>query len=130
MKCLGCPLKYIGQTGRTLNIRYTENIQAFRSSNSNSEYSNHKLNTRHAFGTITDTMDIVTGKKGKYLIALKYHIYSIIIRALRPIATHTTPVVLQKRNSSHRTLTEERERQCLCVSRCVYETHCYINNWK
>jgi hypothetical protein len=26
MKCLDCPLKYIGQTGRTFTIRYKENM--------------------------------------------------------------------------------------------------------
>jgi hypothetical protein len=55
MKCLDCPLKYIGQTGRTLTTRYKEDIQATRSNNSNSGYSNHILNSGHAYGIITDT---------------------------------------------------------------------------
>jgi hypothetical protein len=34
----------------------------------NSRYSNHILNAGHAYGTIADTMEIITtGKKGKYL---------------------------------------------------------------
>jgi hypothetical protein len=41
IKCLDCPLKYTGQTGRTFNIRYKEHIQAIRNNNSNSGYSNH-----------------------------------------------------------------------------------------
>jgi hypothetical protein len=28
MKCLDCSLKYVGQTGRTFNARYKENIHA------------------------------------------------------------------------------------------------------
>jgi hypothetical protein len=50
MKCLGCPLKYIGQTGRTFNIRYKEHIQAIRNNNGNSGYSNHILNVGQGVG--------------------------------------------------------------------------------
>jgi hypothetical protein len=60
-----CPLKHIGQTERTFNIRYKEHIQTIRNNSSNSRYSNNTLNTGHTYGTITDTMDI-TGKKGKH----------------------------------------------------------------
>jgi hypothetical protein len=90
MKCLDCPLKYIGQTGRTLNIRYKEHIHAIRSSNSNSVYSNHILNTGYTYGTIMDTMDIIkTGTKGKHLNTLeKYHIYRISKNNLHMNDTH------------------------------------------
>jgi hypothetical protein len=53
MKCLDCPLKYIGQTGRTFANRYKENIHDIKGSNSNSKYSNHILNTGHTYGTPT-----------------------------------------------------------------------------
>jgi hypothetical protein len=53
MECLDCPLKYIGQTGRTLNTRYKEHIHAIRSNNSNTGYANHILNTGHRYGTIS-----------------------------------------------------------------------------
>jgi hypothetical protein len=36
MKCLDCPLKYAGQTGRAFRTRYKEHIQAIRNNNSNS----------------------------------------------------------------------------------------------
>jgi hypothetical protein len=66
------PLKYIRQTGRTLNTRYKEHIHAIRN-NSNTGYSTHILNTGHAYGTITDSMDIIkTGTKSKYLNSLTY----------------------------------------------------------
>jgi hypothetical protein len=65
MKFQDCSLKYIGQMGRIFHTRYKEHIQAIRNNNSNSEYSNHILNTGHAYGTITNMMDIVkTVKKG------------------------------------------------------------------
>jgi hypothetical protein len=42
-------------------------------------YSNNILNTGHAYGTMQDTMEIITlGKKGKYVNALgRYHIYKV-----------------------------------------------------
>jgi hypothetical protein len=79
MKFLDCPLKYVGQTGRTFNIRYKEHIHDIRSNNSNSGYSNHVLNTGHTYGTIRDTVDVITkGRKEKHLNILeRYHIYRI-----------------------------------------------------
>jgi hypothetical protein len=79
IKCLDGPLKYIGQTGRTLSITYKEHIHAIRRNSSNSGYSNNILHTGHTCGTITDTTDIIkTGRKGKHLNTLaEYHIYRI-----------------------------------------------------
>jgi hypothetical protein len=89
-KCLYCPLKYSGQTGRTFNIRYKEHIQAIRNNNSNSVYSNHILNTGHTYGTIADTMDILRmGRKGRHLNTLeKYCIYKISRKNLHMNDTH------------------------------------------
>jgi hypothetical protein len=79
MKCLDCPLRYIGQTGGAFHMRYQEHIQAIRSNNGTSGYSNHILNTGHAYGNITDTMDIIkTEKKEKHMTTLeRYNIYKI-----------------------------------------------------
>jgi hypothetical protein len=75
MKCMDCPLKYVGQTGRTFNTRYKEYIHDVRSNNSNTGYANYILNTGHTYGTITDTMEIMkTERKGRLEI---YHIYEI-----------------------------------------------------
>jgi hypothetical protein len=78
MKCLDCPL-CTGQKGRIFHTRYKEHTQAIRNNNSNSEYSNHILNTGHTYGTKTDTMDIIKMyKKEKHSNTLeKYHIYKI-----------------------------------------------------
>jgi hypothetical protein len=76
MKYMECPKKYIGQTGRTFNIRYKEHIHDIRSNNGNTGYVNHILNTGHTSGTITDTMEIITGKKDKHLNTLEvYYMY-------------------------------------------------------
>jgi hypothetical protein len=68
IKCLDCPLKYIGQTGRTFNSRYKEHIHDIGSNNINFGYSNHIQNTGHTYGTTDDNMNVVTrGRKGKHL---------------------------------------------------------------
>jgi hypothetical protein len=79
IKCLDCPLKYIGQTARTFNIRYKNHMQAIGDSNNNYRYSNQILNTGHTYGTINDTMDIIRKEKtGKHFNTLKkYHIHKI-----------------------------------------------------
>jgi hypothetical protein len=79
MKCMDCPLKYIGLTGRRFRTRFKEHVQAVRNSNSNSGYSNHILNTRHAYKSITNTVGIIKiRKKGKHLNTLvRCHIYKI-----------------------------------------------------
>jgi hypothetical protein len=78
MKYLDCPLQYVRQTGRTFNTRYKDHIHDIRGNNSNTGYSNHILNTRHTYRTITDTMEIITGRKGRYLNTLeRYYIYEI-----------------------------------------------------
>ncbi|PNF33207.1 hypothetical protein B7P43_G11691 [Cryptotermes secundus] len=63
IKCLDCPLKYAGQTGRTFKTRYKEHIHDIKSNNSNSGYSSHILNTGHRYGTLTDTVETITTEK-------------------------------------------------------------------
>jgi hypothetical protein len=74
---MDCPLKYIGQTGRTFKTRYKEHIQAIRNNNGNSGYSKHILNTGHTYKSVTDMMKVLkTQRKGKHLNALeRYYIY-------------------------------------------------------
>jgi hypothetical protein len=38
MKCLDCPLEYMGQTGTAFHTRYKEHGEAIRNNNSNSGY--------------------------------------------------------------------------------------------
>jgi hypothetical protein len=75
----GLPTKIHGRMGRTFQTRYKEHIQAIRDNSSNSGYSNHILNTGHAYGSITDTTEVIkTEKKEKHLNILeKYHIYKM-----------------------------------------------------
>jgi hypothetical protein len=71
MKCNDCLLKYKRQTDRTFHNRYNEQLQEISNIDCNSGYSNHILNTGHAFGSITDTIKVVKREKGKYLNTLK-----------------------------------------------------------
>jgi hypothetical protein len=91
IKCLDCPLKYVGHTGRTFNTRYKEHIHDKKSNNSNTRYSTQILNTGHTYETIKDTMEIITiGRKGKYLNKLeKYHIYKVSRKNLHMNNTST-----------------------------------------
>jgi hypothetical protein len=79
MKCMSCPMKYIGQTGRPFNTRYKIHIRDIKNNSSKSGYSNHILNTGHLYGNITDTMEIIKiERKGEHLNTLeRYHVYKI-----------------------------------------------------
>jgi hypothetical protein len=62
MKCMECPIKYVGEKGRIFYTRYEEHIQAIRNNNGNSGFFNHVLSTGHTYGSITDTMNIKSDK--------------------------------------------------------------------
>jgi hypothetical protein len=65
MKYINCLLKYIRQTGRTLNIRFKKHVHSMRSNNSNNGYSNHTLITGHTYPM--DITSVTVEKKGKPL---------------------------------------------------------------
>jgi hypothetical protein len=44
LKCMDCRKVYIGQTGRSLNIRYKEHIRSIRYNREDSGYATHILN--------------------------------------------------------------------------------------
>jgi hypothetical protein len=50
LKCQNCPSIYIGQTGRSFRVRYKEHIQDIKSNKSRTGFSQHILNTGHAYG--------------------------------------------------------------------------------
>jgi hypothetical protein len=76
---MDCPLKYIGQMGRTFKTKYKEHRQAIRNNNSNLGYWKHILNTGHTYGSVTNTMKALkTQRKGKHLNTLeRYYIYKM-----------------------------------------------------
>jgi hypothetical protein len=63
MKGFDCPLKNVGQTVRAFRTGYREHIQDIRNNKSSSGYSTYILDIGHRYGTVTDTMDIITQKR-------------------------------------------------------------------
>jgi hypothetical protein len=95
MKCNECPLRYIGQAGRNFRTRYKEHIQAIQYNRPNSRYPQHISDTKHAYDTIEDTMDILHFKnKGSLMNTLeRFHIYNLSKENLQmsDIYRHTQP---------------------------------------
>jgi hypothetical protein len=52
LQCNECPKRYIGQTGRTFEIRYKEHIRDIENNEPNSKYAQHILDTTHEYGQI------------------------------------------------------------------------------
>jgi hypothetical protein len=107
MRCMDCPLKYIGQTDRTFKTRYNEHIQAVRSNNGNSGYSKHNLNEGHTYGSVTNTMKVLkTQRKGKHLNTLKrYYIYK-----MRKDGLQMNDACIDTRNPIFEIIQEENNR--------------------
>jgi hypothetical protein len=106
MKCMDCPLKYIGHTGRTFYTRHKEHLEAIRNNNINLGYSNHILSTGHAYRNITDTMETIEmERKGKHLNTLeKYNIYKLSRSRLHMYKAHIdtyNPNILSVARSRH-----------------------------
>jgi hypothetical protein len=74
MECGGA---YVGQTGRKFHVRYKEHKREIRSNKGNMGYANHILNTGHTYGTLEDTLQVVSiQNKGPHLNTLEiFHIY-------------------------------------------------------
>jgi hypothetical protein len=91
LKCNTCPLKYIGQTGRSFRTRHKEHIHAIRTNTTNSKYAQHILDTGHEYGNIKDTLNILhIQKKGPLMNTLEqYQIYKLSINNLQINDTHT-----------------------------------------
>jgi hypothetical protein len=63
LKCMDCQKVYIGQTGRSLNIRYKEHIRSIRYNREDSGYATHILNNIHRYGKIEDIMERIDKAK-------------------------------------------------------------------
>jgi hypothetical protein len=63
MLCKECPLKYVGQTGRTFRIRYNEHIREIKTNGKSSKFAQYILYTTHNYDTIDKTMKILHMEK-------------------------------------------------------------------
>jgi hypothetical protein len=74
-----CPLKYVGQTGRTFKTRFKEHIRNIKNNGQNSKFAQHIVDTTHEYQTVDQTMKILhVAKKGRALDTYeRFHIYEI-----------------------------------------------------
>jgi hypothetical protein len=69
IKCNTCHRSYIGQTKRSLKLRYQEHFRYIRNNNPQSAYAQHILNNRHEYGPMHNTMELLKQiNKTKFLI--------------------------------------------------------------
>jgi hypothetical protein len=59
MTCNTCNLQYIGQTSRSLRLRYREHIRYIKNNDPKSAYALHILQNRHEYGPIESTMHLL-----------------------------------------------------------------------
>jgi len=64
LTCPTCSMKYIGQTGSQLRVRFQEHFQDFRYGNGKSRFAVHLLENKHSIGPMDNIMETVhaTGK--------------------------------------------------------------------
>jgi hypothetical protein len=58
LKCNTCSNVYIGQSGRSINVRHKEHIRYIRTNNPLSAYALHILQNGHEYGTVADTLQL------------------------------------------------------------------------
>jgi uncharacterized protein (UPF0147 family) len=66
--CNTCKLAYVGQTSRSLKLRYQEHIRYIRHNNPQSAYAQHILQNRHEYGPIDHSMTILKPLKDTTLL--------------------------------------------------------------
>ena len=55
LKCPICDRKYIGQTGRSIKIRFHEHFRDFEHGNGKSSFAQHLIENGHSFGPMQDS---------------------------------------------------------------------------
>jgi hypothetical protein len=77
LTCQSCHKVYIGQTGRSLNIRYKEHIRSIKYNKEDSAFAQHILNTGYQYGPIEQIMALIEkARKGKLMNTKEnFHIY-------------------------------------------------------
>ena len=65
LKCKTCNNVYVGQSGKSINIRHKEHIRYIRTNNPLSACALHILQNRHEYGTMAGTLQLLkTCRKG------------------------------------------------------------------
>jgi energy-converting hydrogenase A subunit M len=68
LQCMTCNKFYVGQSGRTIAVRYKEHIRYIRTNSLTSAYALHVLNQRHEYGTLDNKLHLLKPcKKGNLM---------------------------------------------------------------
>jgi hypothetical protein len=59
LKCKTCNKVYVGQSGRSITVRYKEHTRYIRTNNPISAYALHILNKRHEYGNAEQTLELL-----------------------------------------------------------------------
>jgi hypothetical protein len=72
-----CHLKYVGQTGRSIRIRFAEYFRDYKYNTNKSKFAQHLLDNKHSIGPIEDIMEVLyKTNKGKLMDTMeRYYIY-------------------------------------------------------
>ena len=84
--CKTCNNVYVGQSGRSINIKHKDHIRYIRTNNPLSAYALYILQNKHEYGKITDTLKLLkTWRKGTYMNGLEalymqlFHQHKVLI---------------------------------------------------
>ena len=68
LTCPDCKMKYVGQTGRSFRIRFSEHFRDFKYAHNKSKFAQHLLKNTHSIGPIENIMRMLySTKKGKLM---------------------------------------------------------------
>jgi len=70
IKCNICGRSYVGQTSRSLNIRFQEHIRYIRNNNPQSAYAQHILQNQHEYGQMNSIMTLLKPLNNPNLLIL------------------------------------------------------------
>ena len=78
---------YVGQSGRSINVRYKEHVRYIRTNNPTSAYALHILQNKHDCGAVADT--IIEGMSERHLCELlgSFILYILIIHQRKVLIT-------------------------------------------
>ena len=79
LTCNTCKQAYVGQTSRTLKLRYQEHTRYIKNNNPQSAYAQHILQNKHEYGPIDQTMSLLKPLKNTSLLTPyeQYYIHSL-----------------------------------------------------
>ena len=73
LSCPDCHMKYVGQTGRSFRIRFSEHFRYYKYNNSKSKFAKHLVDNKHSVGPISDIMKVLYKKnKGKLMDTMEW----------------------------------------------------------